>query len=111
MFPNIPARLALAGFVASVVTVGAGAAAAQTPPQSGVGPLSGGQGVTGQGTTTHDEQHGTTLGAPPPQNGVIRPPVDPDPAMKQAPPAHETFQTPVISPPGTPGGAPNAVPK
>jgi hypothetical protein len=98
-------RLLAAGCGALIALV-AGAAAAQTPPQSGVGPLSNSQGVTGP--TTHDEQHGTVLGAPPPRNGVITPPVDPDPAMKQAPPARQAFPTPVIPPPGTPGGNPNA---
>jgi hypothetical protein len=103
-----PARWRTFGFGGLLMVV-AGTAVAQVPPQSGVPPLSGGQG--GSGPTTHDEQHGTTLGSPPPRDGVIRPRVDPDPAMRQSPAVREAFPTPVIPPPGTPGGNPNTVAK
>ena len=43
--------------------------------------------------------------------GVIRPPVAVDPGMTQAPPAAGPHSTPVIPPPGTPGGKPGVEPK
>ena len=42
--------------------------------------------------------------------GVIRPPADVDPQMKQMPPSSGD-RMPVIPPPGTPGGNPSAKPK
>jgi hypothetical protein len=42
--------------------------------------------------------------------GVIKPPVDVDPQMKQTPPASGD-KMPVIAPPGTPGGNPSVKPK
>ena len=42
--------------------------------------------------------------------GVIRPPADVDPQMKQMPPS-SGYRMPVIPPPGTPGGNPSAKPK
>ena len=43
--------------------------------------------------------------------GVIKPPADPDPAMKQPTPPTGPNSMPVVPPPGTPGGAPAAKPK
>jgi hypothetical protein len=43
--------------------------------------------------------------------GVIRPPSDVDPAIKQEPPAIGSESTPIIPPPGTPGGKPGVNPK
>ena len=43
--------------------------------------------------------------------GVIRPPADVDPQMKQMPPSSSGDRMPVIPPPGTPGGNPSAKPK
>ena len=42
--------------------------------------------------------------------GVIRPPADVDPQMKQMPPSSGD-RMPVIPPPGTPGGNPSVKPK
>ena len=42
--------------------------------------------------------------------GVIKPPADVDPQMKQTPPASGD-RMPVIPPPGTPGGNPSVKPK
>jgi hypothetical protein len=43
--------------------------------------------------------------------GVIHPPSDVDPAIKQEPPAIGSQSTPIIPPPGTPGGKPGVNPK
>jgi hypothetical protein len=43
--------------------------------------------------------------------GVIRPPGDVDTGMTQAPPAIGSQSTPVIPPPGSPGGKPGINPK
>ena len=43
--------------------------------------------------------------------GVIHPPSGVDPAMKQEPPAIGPQSTPIIPPPGTPGGKPGVNPK
>ena len=42
-------------------------------------------------------------------SGVIHPEGSVDPGMQKAPPA--TGKTPVVPPPGTPGGQPHVVPK
>jgi len=42
--------------------------------------------------------------------GVIKPPVDVDPRMKQTPPPSGD-KMPVITPPGTPGSTPSVKPK
>jgi hypothetical protein len=42
--------------------------------------------------------------------GVIKPPADVDPEMRQAPPSSGD-RMPVIPPPGTPGGNPSVKPK
>ena len=44
------------------------------------------------------------------RSGVIRPPADVDPQMKQMPPSSGD-RMPVIPPPGTPGGNPSVKPK
>jgi hypothetical protein len=43
--------------------------------------------------------------------GVIRPPQDVDPAMKADPPPTGPNSTPVVPPPGAPGGDPRLEPK
>jgi len=43
--------------------------------------------------------------------GIIHPPGDVDPGMTQAPPAVSSQSTPVIPPPGSPGGKPGINPK
>ena len=43
--------------------------------------------------------------------GVIRPPADPDPQMKQPTPPTGPNSMPVLPPPGTPGGDPTVKPK
>ena len=43
--------------------------------------------------------------------GVITPPPTNDQAINKAPPPAEIFPTPVVPPPGTPGGNPKVVPK
>ena len=45
------------------------------------------------------------------QGGVIHPPGDVDPGMTQAPPTIGSKGTPVIPPPGSPGGKPGINPK
>jgi hypothetical protein len=44
-------------------------------------------------------------------NGVIAPPPSVDPGMPVARPDPGAFPTPMLQPPGTPGGDPNVVPK
>jgi hypothetical protein len=44
------------------------------------------------------------------QKGTITPP-NVDPGMTVSPPAHSSATTPVIPPPGSPGGNPSVVPK
>jgi len=44
-------------------------------------------------------------------DGVIKPGGNVDPKMQVAPPDPGPTSTPVIPPPGTPGGNPNVVPK
>ncbi|HEX3350622.1 MAG TPA: hypothetical protein VHS58_21235 [Acetobacteraceae bacterium] len=86
---------ALAG---SALLFVAGAARAQTPPSGKTPDANPPPAVEGPTKT-------------PPQNGVIRPPTDVDPGMKQGVPAPSAFPTPIIPPPGTPGGNPTVVPK
>ena len=43
--------------------------------------------------------------------GVIKPPAHVDPGMTKSPPQRGAEATPVIPPPGTPGGKPGADPK
>ena len=43
--------------------------------------------------------------------GVIRPPAHVDPGITKAAPNPQEFPTPVVPPPGTPGGNPQVVPK
>jgi hypothetical protein len=43
--------------------------------------------------------------------GVIRPPTTTDPGMNRGTPNAEKFPTPVLPPPGTPGGNPRVTPK
>jgi hypothetical protein len=69
---------------------------AQTTPPEIVRP--GGSGVSG---SSHYD--GT--------NGVIAPPASVDPGMPVAHPDPGAFSTPMVRPPGTPGGDPKIVPK
>jgi hypothetical protein len=45
------------------------------------------------------------------QHGVIIPPADIDPGLSKSPPRSAGDSTPVVPPPGTPGGKPGANPK
>jgi hypothetical protein len=45
------------------------------------------------------------------QRGVIIPPADIDPGLSKSPPRSAGDSTPVVPPPGTPGGKPGANPK
>jgi hypothetical protein len=45
------------------------------------------------------------------KDGVITPPLDVDPAVSKPAPVPEPNSTPVIPPPGTPGGPPGPEPK
>ena len=87
--------------IAGALLLANGVVFAQTPPKEGAqAPGATGPGPSDQGLRTA-----------PPQNGVIHPPANTDPGMKTATPAPTAFPTPVIKPPGTPGGNPNVVPK
>lgn len=44
-------------------------------------------------------------------NGVIQPPAQVDPGMKRVSPPAQAFPTPIVPPPGTPGGNPNVIAK
>ncbi len=46
-----------------------------------------------------------------PNRGVIRPPATVDPGMNRGTPNREAFPTPVLPPPGTPGGNQRVTPK
>jgi hypothetical protein len=69
------------------------------PPHGTVAP-------EGQTTGQASEPLGDRLAK---SNGVLCPPTDVDPAMRA--PAPDTGNTPVIPPPGSPGGNPNVQPK
>jgi hypothetical protein len=43
--------------------------------------------------------------------GIIHPPASIDPGMTKPSPNPEAFPTPVVPPPGTPGGNPQVIPK
>ncbi len=44
-------------------------------------------------------------------NGVIAPPSQVDPGIRKAAPPRANFPTPIVPPPGTPGGNPNVISK
>jgi hypothetical protein len=88
----------LAAGEASARTVGArievaAAGQGQPPPQTDA-----------QGNGTLSDKLSNT-------NGVIHPDSDVDPGIRKAPPATDAAKTPVIPPPGTPGGEPGVQPK
>jgi hypothetical protein len=98
------ARTAISAFTACLLAATAGASA------------------WGQAAADRDRQPRTeTEGqSPPAQNpserldrsqGVIRPPAGVDPGMQVPPPDPGSQRTPVIPPPGTPGGDPTIEPK
>ncbi|MGA7803863.1 hypothetical protein [Bradyrhizobium sp.] len=109
--------------ISSLVMASCGFARAQeppapaTPPQQTVPPLS--QGSTSCAPTTGGTvtPEGATVGqsnAPlgdklAKSNGVLCPPSGVDPEMRA--PTPDTGNTPVIPPPGSPGGNPNVQPK
>lgn len=95
-FPRLRTRhLMLSAVLAAFVAGGlAGAAEEQPPPSSqapGTAPENGGKGTFKR------------------EDGVVRPPGDIDPQMVEKP--HDGSRTPVIPPPGTPGGQENVHPK
>lgn len=55
-------------------------------------------------------QNGTMSDRLSQQKGTIKPP-NVDPGMTVSPPAHSGATTPIIPPPGSPGGNPSVVPK
>jgi hypothetical protein len=113
--------------LSSVLMVACGAASAQAPPTPATPPaqtappaparttdcapmqqLPPRGTVSPEGTTTGQstEPLGDKLAK---SNGVLCPPAGVDPEMRAPPP--ETGNTPVIPPPGSPGGDPNVRPK
>ncbi len=98
---RLRARLAALGLLALLAP--AVAIAASTGPSPGDGQ----PGQSQQGVPAPNG--GSNTGMP-----VIRPPAGIDPGINKALPdngAPETFPTPVLPPPGSPGGNPNVVPK
>ena len=83
--------------VATLAGLGASAIAAERPAEQPNQPVE----PPASGSSSSD------LGR---SGGVIRPPADVDPQMKQMPPSSGD-RMPVIPPPGTPGGNPSAKPK
>jgi hypothetical protein len=75
------------------------------PEQIAPGQMSPGQMSPGLGAGTG----GGTVGS----SGVIRPPAQVDPGINKTPPAAvgKTYNTPVVPPPGAPGGNTQVVPK
>jgi hypothetical protein len=65
-------------------------------------------GVGQQDRSVPEQEH-----SPVPETGVIRPPTQVDPGINRTPPGilHKDFTTPVLPPPGTPGGNPNVQPR
>jgi hypothetical protein len=66
-----------------------------------------GGGSAGAGTSTPDNSLAHELSQ---SRGVIKPPPTPDQNV-MTPPNQDTVKTPVIAPPGTPGGNPAVIPK
>ena len=83
--------------VATLAGLGASAIAAERPAEQPNQPVE----PPATGSSSSD------LGR---SGGVIRPPADVDPQMKQMPPSSGD-RMPVTPPPGTPGGNPSAKPK
>jgi hypothetical protein len=110
--------------ISSLVTASCGFASAQEPPAAATppqqtappapqasancAPVTGSGTVTPEGTTVgqSNEPLGDRLAK---SNGVLCPPSGVDPAMRA--PTPDTGNTPVIPPPGSPGGNPNLQPK
>ena len=83
--------------VATLVGLGASAIAAERPAEQPNKPVE----PPASGSSSSDLSR---------SGGVIKPPADVDPQMKQVPPSSGD-RMPVISPPGTPGGNPSVKPK
>jgi hypothetical protein len=84
-------------FAATLAALGASAIAAERPAAQSRQPA---EPPAGGSTSSELSRSG----------GVIKPPADVDPQMKQTPPASGD-KMPVIPPPGTPGGNPSVKPK
>jgi hypothetical protein len=82
---------------AALVGFGAAAIAAERPPDQPNKPIE----PPASGTSSSDLSR---------SGGVIKPPAEVDPEMKQTPPPSGA-RMPVIPPPGTPGGDPSIKPK
>ena len=82
---------------AALIGFGASAIAAERPPEQSNKP-------------TEPPASGTSSSELSRSGGVIKPPTDVDPQMKQTPPPSGD-RMPVIPPPGTPGGNPSVKPK
>jgi hypothetical protein len=97
-----PAYIAAAALIgASMLCHGAMAQPAQTP----VGP------PTTPGPVIPERIHPPAGTPPQAGSGVIQPPGNVDPGIQATVPNPRPNSTPVIPPPGTPGGNPNVVPK
>lgn len=115
--------------IASLVIAGSGAAIAQAPPTAATPPAqtapppsdrananctptrASPQGTitpNGSSTTGSNEQLGDKLAK---SDGVLCPPSNVDPAMRSPAPNGDSSNTPVIPPPGSPGGDPSVRPK
>jgi hypothetical protein len=98
------------GLVGLVLLLGSGAALAQqqgAPP--GAAPPPTPQGRAEGGPTGNDTPEGPVQGRVP--RGVIQPPAGIDPGIHTTVPEPRPGTTPVIPPPGTPGGDPRVVPR
>ena len=96
-------------YISCVLMAVSGVASAQAPPATPLADTVPPRGtVAPEGTTTgqSDEPLGDRLAK---SNGVLCPPVGVDPEMRA--PTPDTGNTPVIPPPGSPGGDPNVRPK
>ena len=97
----------LLGILAALAWIGAspGMAQMRTPPPpdkpSQIVPEARGSGGSNEPLSDKLDRSG----------GVIKPPAHIDPGMTKSPPQRGAEATPVIPPPGTPGGKPGAEPK
>ncbi len=95
-------------FLACVLMAASGVASAQAPPAPATQPVPQRGTVAPEGTTTGQraEPLGDKLAR---SDGVLCPPPGVDPEIRA--PTPDTGNTPVIPPPGSPGGDPNVRPK
>lgn len=104
------AALALLGLAA-----GATATAAEAPREDGKPPpqeqAPSGPGAPGQDGSGSSLPRGNLSDELSRSKGVIRPPENVDPAMKQPAPSPGPQSMPVVPPPGTPGNKPQVEPK